>query len=260
MGGNGGVPRASCLTGALPPPSHAPCIGAGTRSQCGSVDEAGSGRAAGCGLTSLTRHGGSGLTRHGGSGLTSLTSMPSSPASALTSLTSTHPPTLTLTANDKIQGQTGVEGVGSGQAQEGCNGCSGGCSGGDMGGGDVMWSAGRSLCELPHEAVLCSSCGFFESESVRCDSCARWFCFGCTALSLQVPSPLLLSSSSLPPLLSLLFSPSSPLPPLLSLFSSPSSPLPLLLSLLSSLPLSPLPAFVETFKYSICKPTEAVSD
>ena len=51
---------------------------------------------------------------------------------------------------------------------------------------NAICGLGAASCQLPEEPVLCSSCGFFEQESVKCDSCGRWFCFGCTALSLQV--------------------------------------------------------------------------
>jgi hypothetical protein len=51
--------------------------------------------------------------------------------------------------------------------------------------GTPVCGLGVASCELPDEPMLCSSCGFFEQESVRCDSCGRWFCFGCTALSLH---------------------------------------------------------------------------
>jgi hypothetical protein len=38
---------------------------------------------------------------------------------------------------------------------------------------------------LPNKPVLCSSCGFHEQDSIQCEPCSRWFCFGCTCLSLQ---------------------------------------------------------------------------
>jgi len=82
------------------------------------------------------------------------------------------------------QGAAGAAVAGAGAGA----GCGGEGRGGEVGGQEAqaLCGLGAASCQLPEEPVLCSSCGFFEQESVKCHLCARWFCFGCTALSLQV--------------------------------------------------------------------------
>jgi len=42
---------------------------------------------------------------------------------------------------------------------------------------------------LPSEAVHCSSCGYPEIESLNCDACCRWFCYGCMCVSHECVPP-----------------------------------------------------------------------
>jgi len=42
---------------------------------------------------------------------------------------------------------------------------------------------------LPSVAQCCSSCGYPEIESLNCDACARWFCYGCMCVSHECVPP-----------------------------------------------------------------------